>query len=107
MVKEIEVASFTNGIIGPSVNMLGPISGGGTIIAYTAPGCWGPMITPSLIGGHEVTEPVAVEGADVGDGIVVEIKCIEVTSQATASGVHKVIDGRFVGDPSVAAECPK
>ena len=38
--------------------MLGPIENGGTIIANTAPGCWGPMITPRLRGGHEVTKPV-------------------------------------------------
>ncbi len=28
------------------------------------------MITPELKGGHEVTRPVAVEGADVGDPYV-------------------------------------
>ena len=68
MVNQIEVASFTHGLVGPSLKMLGPVSDGGTITAYTAPGCWGPMITPSFTGGHEVTQPVAVEGASPGDG---------------------------------------
>ena len=52
MITELEVASFTPTLVGPSVDMLGPISDGGTITAYTAPGCWGPMITPSFAGGH-------------------------------------------------------
>jgi len=31
------------------------VKDGGYIIANTAPGCWGPMLTPKLKGGHEVT----------------------------------------------------
>jgi len=57
---------FTDGIIGPSVKMLGPVKNGGLIIYITTPGCWGPMITPTIRGGHEVNVPVAVEGANVG-----------------------------------------
>ena len=106
MIKEITVKSFTKGLVGPSLTMLGPVSDGGTITAHTAPGCWGPMITPAFTGGHEVTQPVALEGAEVGDGIVIEIKRIEVTSKGTASGVHDMKAGRFIDDPFVAAKCP-
>ncbi|TVR61326.1 MAG: acetamidase/formamidase family protein [Gemmatimonadales bacterium] len=87
--------------------MLGPVRDGGTIIANTAPGCWGPMITPRLHGGHEVTEPVAVEGAEPGDAVVIRIRDITVTSMATASGHDEFVDGHFLGDPYVAARNPK
>ena len=49
--KTIRVATFTGGLVGPSIPMLGPLADGGTIRAKTAPGCWGPMITPSFRGG--------------------------------------------------------
>ncbi len=62
------------------------VKDGGHIVANTAPGCWGPMITPELKGGHEVTKPVFVEGAEVGDAIAIHINSIRVTSMATASG---------------------
>jgi formamidase len=103
----IHVDTFTAGLIGPSVPMLGPVKNGGTIVTGTAPGCWGPMITPKFQGGHEVTQPVAVEGAKVGDAIAVKLKRVEVTSLATSSGVMQVVDGRYVGDPFVAKLCPK
>ena len=106
MVEELKVASFTRGLVGPGLKMLGPVSDGGTIIADTAPGCWGPMITPLFTGGHEVTQPVAVKGAEIGDGIAIKILSIDVTSRATASGVHDIREGRFVDDPFVAGQCP-
>ena len=87
--------------------MLGPVRDGGHIVANTAPGCWGPMITPELRGGHEVTVPVAVAGAEVGDAIALRIEDITVTSLATASGNDKFMPGRFLGDPYVAARCPE
>lgn len=105
--ETIYVNTFTNGILDPSQPMLGPVQDGGHIIANTTPGCWGPMITPSLRGGHEVTKPVFVEGAEVGDAIVIHIKSIRVTSLATASGNDKTMEGRFLGDPFVAAKCPE
>ena len=80
---------------------------GGHIIANTAPGCWGPMITPEIRGGHEVTRPVAVAGAEVGDAIAIRIKDISVTSMATASGNDRMLAGRFLGDPYVAGKCPE
>jgi acetamidase/formamidase len=64
------------------------------------------MITPEIRGGHEVTVPVAVLGAEVGDAIAIRIKDITVTSLATASGNDVIMDGRFLGDPYVAGQCP-
>ena len=104
--RTVIVNEYTNGILGPQVDMLGPVQDGGTIIANTAPGCWGPMISPCIRGGHEVTKPVLVEGAEVGDAIVIEIRSVEVTSMVTASGNDQAIDGRFLGDPFVAVKCP-
>jgi formamidase len=100
------VSTFTDGILDPEKQMLGPVKDGGTIIANTAPGCWGPMITPSIKGGHEVTQPVAVENAEPGDAVAIRIRDITVTSVATASGHDEMIDGYFLGDPYVAAKCP-
>jgi hypothetical protein len=57
------VDTFTDGLLGPDVPMLGPVADGGTSSSTARPGCWGPMITPSIRGGHEVNQPVAVEGA--------------------------------------------
>lgn len=45
--RSLVVDGFTNGILDPGQPMLGPVENGGTIIANTAPGCWGPMITPA------------------------------------------------------------
>jgi acetamidase/formamidase len=99
------VDTFTDGVLGPSQEMLGPVADGGHIVVNTAPGCWGPMITPRLRGGHEVARPVAVAGAEVGDAIAIRIKDIVVTSIATASGNDRAIDGRFNGDPYCARLC--
>ncbi|HEX3376087.1 MAG TPA: acetamidase/formamidase family protein [Candidatus Acidoferrales bacterium] len=104
--ETVFVNEFTNGLLDPALPMLGPVKDGGHIVANTAPGCWGPMITPSIRGGHEVTKPVAVAGAEVGDAIAIRIKEIMVTSLATASGNDKMMAGRFLGDPYVAGRCP-
>src|SRR5215212_2347218 len=100
------VDTFTDGLLGPDVEMLGPVEDGGHIVVNTAPGCWGPMITPSIRGGHEVAQPVAVAEAEVGDAIAIRIKDIEVTSIATASGNDWWPDGSYNGDPYCAAVCP-
>jgi len=105
-VETLFVNEFIDGILDPSQKMLGPVKDGGTIIANTTPGCWGPMLTPTIRGGHEVTKPVFVEGAEVGDAIVIKIKSIQVTSLATASGHDEVINDRFIGDPFVSVKCP-
>jgi formamidase len=64
------------------------------------------MITPSLRGGHEVTRPVYVHGAEPGDGIAIRIRDITVTSAATSSGHDSSPEGYCLGDPYVAARCP-
>jgi formamidase len=100
------VDTFTDGLLGPDVEMLGPVEDGGHVVVNTTPGCWGPMITPALRGGHEVARPVAVAGAEPGDAIAIRIKDIEVTSIATASGNDVSPEGSFNGDPYCAAVCP-
>ncbi|GAA0303991.1 acetamidase/formamidase family protein [Rhodovulum strictum] len=104
--RSVVVHGFTNSVLDPDAPMLGPLENGGTIIANTAPGCWGPMITPSLRGGHEVTQPVAVAGAEPGDAVAIRIRDITVTSIATASGHDSSPEGFCLGDPYVAARCP-
>ncbi|MEM0014605.1 MAG: acetamidase/formamidase family protein [Zestosphaera sp.] len=104
--REIYNDVQTNGIIGPHTKMIGPVADGGQIIFITAPGCWGPMITPNLRGGHEVNIPVAVEGARVGDALVLRVASIEVLSKATASGIDSPRSGTYVGDPYVMKKCP-
>ncbi len=105
--SSIRVARYTGGLVGPSLPMIGPLADGGTIVADTPPGCWGPMITPSFRGGHEVTTPVAVEGAEVGDAIAIHIQDVRVTSLATASGTMAFVEERYTGDPFVARHCPE
>lgn len=104
--RSVVASEFTNSVLDPAAPMLGPVENGGTIIANTAPGCWGPMITPSLRGGHEVTTPVHVADAEVGDGVAIRIRDITVTSIATASGHDSSPEGFCLGDPYVAARCP-
>ena len=105
--QTVIVEEFTTGILDPNRPMLGPVRDGGHIVANTAPGCWGPMITPEIRGGHEVTVPVAVAGAEVGDAVAIRIQDITVTSLATASGNDVFMTGRFLGDPYVAGRCPE
>ena len=104
--RSLVVEGFTNSVLDPNEPMLGPIESGGIIIANTAPGCWGPMITPRLRGGHEVTQPVYVDSAEPGDGIIIRIRDVTVTSIATASGHDTSPEGFCLGDPYVAARCP-
>ena len=104
--RSLVVEGFTNSVLDPNEPMLGPIENGGIIIANTAPGCWGPMITPRLRGGHEVTKPVYVDSAEPGDGIIIRIRDVTVTSIATASGHDTSPEGFCLGDPYVAARCP-
>ena len=105
--ETVFVNEYIDGILDPGKPMLGPVRDGGHIIANTAPGCWGPMITPEIRGGHEVTKPVAVAGATIGDAIAIRIKDITVTSLATASGNDRMMENRFLGDPYVAGKCPE
>jgi formamidase len=104
--QTVFVDTFTDGTLGPDQPMLGPVADGGHVVVNTAPGCWGPMITPAIRGGHEVAQPVAVAGAEVGDGIAIRIRDIAVTSIATASGNDQPMEGRFNADPYCAPVCP-
>lgn len=108
MIQEtVFVNTFTNGILGPNIKMAGPVKDGGHIVVNTAPGCWGPMITPAIRGGHEVATPVYVEGAEIGDAIAIRLISINVTSDGTASGNDSVFGDRCLGDPFVAGKCPQ
>src|SRR5471032_137168 len=106
-VDRLSVTSYTNGLLGPSQKMLGPLADGGTLITGTPPGCWGPMITPAFEGGHEVTQPVFIAGAEIGDAVALKIKRMRVTSLATSSWVMSFVEGRYHGDPFVAKFCSK
>jgi formamidase len=104
---EVGVYEYSGGIVGPGVTPAATVKNGGIIRTGTPPGCWGPMITPKFQGGHEVTRPVMVEGAEVGDAIAIRLKKVRVTSLATSSGVMEFVDGRYLGDPFVAKLCPE
>ena len=104
--QTVMVSELTDGILDPGKPMLGPVTSGGTIVGNTAPGCWGPMITPRIRGGHEVTVPVYVDDAAPGDAVVLRIRDINVTSIATASGHDRWVEGHFLGDPYAAPRCP-
>lgn len=101
----IQVSDYSGGIVGPGIEPAGTVENGGTIRTGTPPGCWGPMITPKFQGGHEVTKPVLVEGAEIGDAVAIKLKKVQVTSLATSSGVMTFVDGRYSGDPFVAKHC--
>ena len=105
MSKFIEVNEFID-IVGGEMDMLGPIEDGDTIYSIVPPGCWGPMITPSIRSGHEVTRPIKVKGAKVGDAVALHIKKINLKSKYAASGTGKRFDGRYDVDPTVNAICP-
>lgn len=104
--ETVFVEKFTNGVLDPAKEMLGPVKNGGRIVVNTAAGCWGPMITPELRGGHEVSWPVYVEGAKIGDAIAIHIESVNITSTATSSGNDKTFPDRYIGDPFVARVCP-
>lgn len=93
-------------VLDPKEPFAGPVRDGGTIVARVSPGCWGAMITPDYPSGHEVTRPIAVEGAQVGDAIALKIRKISVLSLATTSGTDTPQEGHYVGDPFVAKRCP-
>lgn len=103
----VTVDRFTRGLVGPDLEWQGPVEDGGTIEVISPPGCWGPMITPKFQGGHEVTQPVYVEGAEVGDAIAVRIESVKVESIATSTGSMIPRDGAFGSDPFVDHKCPE
>jgi len=104
--QELEVDQYTLGLVGPDQEWAGTVADGGTVRTHTPPACWGPMITPGFRGGHEVTRPIAVEGAEVGDAIAVYIEDVEVTSVATSTGSMREREEAFGDDPFVDHRCP-
>ncbi|MEH7342558.1 acetamidase/formamidase family protein [Bacillus sp. JJ1532] len=100
-----KVDEYTD-IIGPSIRMLGPIKSGDSISTLVPPGCWGPMITPNIKSGHEVSLPVAIEDAHPGDAVAIIVKEIKMESRYTSSGNSIPINQRFGHDPTVDAICP-
>ncbi|MDI3317475.1 MAG: acetamidase/formamidase family protein [Bacillota bacterium] len=94
------------GLIGPGAGFFGRIPSGGRIRAVTPPGCWGPMITPHFKGGHEVTQPVYVEGARPGDAVAITIERLRVVSHAAATGTMTLNPKAFGDDPFVDKRCP-
>ena len=105
--NELYVDEYTLGLVGPDQEWAGTVADGGTIRTYTPPACWGPMITPSFRGGHEVTKPIEVEGARVGDAVALKIRDVEVTSLATSTGTMREREGAFGDDPFVDHRCPE
>src|SRR5699024_6880191 len=93
-------------VLSPDLKMFGPVEDNSLICVTTPPGCWGPMITPSIKSGHEVTRPIAVEGAEPGDAIAVTIKKIKIKSLYSTSGVGESIKGRYKNDPTINPVCP-
>jgi formamidase len=83
----VKVSEFVD-LVGPETAMLGPVKDGGLIVTGTEPACYGPMITPEVESGHTVSRPVAVMGAEVGDGVALKIRKINITSKAAASGTE-------------------
>ncbi len=104
--NRIVVEEYTGGLIGPSLEMIGTLKDGGTISTVSPPGCWGPMITPEFVGGHQVSRPVAVEGAQIGDAVGIFIEKVWVRSQATSSGTMVTKAAAFGSDPFVDKRCP-
>ena len=107
IVQHLTVEEYTLGLVGPDQEWAGTVADGGTVRTHTPPACWGPMITPEFRGGHEVTKPVAVEGAEVGDAIAIRITDVDVTSVATSTGTMAPREGAFGEDPFVDHRCPE
>lgn len=104
--KDVLVTQFTHGLIGPETGFFARLESGGRIRAITPPGCWGPMITPDFRGGHEVTQPVYIDGARIGDAVAIYIETVNVVSRASSSGTMQTNASAFSEDPFVAKKCP-
>ncbi len=105
MIKILEVKEYVD-IIGGQTDGKLFINDGDEILVTTPPGCWGPMITPAIKSGHEVSKPVNLNGAKVGDSIALYIKKVEVKSNYASSGTGKRNNENFEKDPTVNAICP-
>lgn len=104
--NEVFVTQYTHGLIGPETGFYAHIASGGRIRAVTPPGCWGPMITPDFKGGHEVTQPVYIDGAEVGDAVAIYIESVRLLSKAAGSGTMAMNQDAYRDDPFVDKKCP-
>ena len=57
-----------------------------------APGCWGPMITPELPSGHEVSRPIHIDDAEPGATIALWVRGLGQISSATTSGTGRLVE---------------
>lgn len=105
-VSSIQYVNESVWVLDPNERMLPSVKNNGRVIAYTPPGCWGAMVTPDYPSGHEVTRPVFVDGAEVGDALVIKISKINILSLATTSGVDETDKKYFGDDPFVDKKCP-
>jgi formamidase len=101
----LEVGEYV-AVLDPSEPFVRGASSGTRIRVRTVPGCWGPMITPEIPIGHEVSRPVHVAGAEPGDAIAIKIIRVEQVTEAMTSGTHCIRGAYAVGDPGIAALCP-
>jgi len=56
------VDKFTEGVLDPNEEMEYFVQDGGYIVANTAPGCWGPMLTPKLKADTRLPSPFMWKG---------------------------------------------
>lgn len=105
MGKEIFINKYVDTIGGdiPQKYVVENIS---TVNLELPPGCWGPMITPSIKSGHEVSEPIYIKGAEPGDAVLIKVKNIDVVSKYSSSGVSEPVNGNYLDDPTTKAFCP-
>ena len=105
-VKEIFIDEFVD-TIGGKVNEKNSVKSDDILSVELPPGCWGPMITPSIKSGHEVSVPLYVEGAEKGDSLLIEVLDIQVISEYSISGISEGVEGRYDLDPTTKAICPE
>lgn len=105
MEKKLFINEFVD-TIGGEISKEYTIKGKSTAEVELSPGCWGPMVTPSIKSGHEVSRPIYVEGAEPGDSILIKVNKINIKSKYSSSGVSKGIEDHFIDDPTTKAFCP-
>lgn len=105
MEKEIFIDEYVD-LIGENVSHKYIIKDKSIVNVELPPGCWGPMITPSIKSGHEVSKPIYVEGAEPGDSILIKVNKIKVKTKYSTSGVSEPIKDNYIDDPTTKGFCP-